>query len=56
MCIRDRTAAFAEYSGKVVKRKTQEKPSVRGRIVQLQEVVKNMAQSLSRNKHQEVER
>ena len=36
------TAAFAEYSGKVVKRKAQEKPSVRGRIVQLQEVVKNM--------------
>ena len=31
------TAAFAEYSGKVVKRKTQEKPSVRGRIAQLQE-------------------
>lgn len=26
------TAAFAEYSGKVVKRKAQEKPSVRGRI------------------------
>ena len=50
------TAAFAEYSGKVVKRKAQEKPSVRGRIAQLQEVVKNMAQSLSRNKHQEVER
>ena len=50
------TAAFAEYSGKVVKRQAQEKPSVRRQLVQLQEAVKKMAQSLSRNKHQEVER
>lgn len=50
------TAAFAEYSGKVVKRQSQEKPSVRRQLVQLQKVVKKMAQTLSRNKHQEVER
>ena len=47
------TAAFAEYSGKVVKRQSQEKPSVRGQLAQLQEVVRKMAQSLSRNKQQE---
>ena len=51
-----RYLVFFKSRDAVVKRKTQEKPSVRGRIVQLQEVVKNMAQSLSRNKHQEVER
>ena len=50
------TAAFAEYSGKVVKRQSQEKPSVRRQLTQLQEVVRKMAQSLSRNKHQEVAR
>ena len=32
------TAAFAEYSGKVVKRQSQEKPSVRRQLTQLQEV------------------
>ena len=50
------TAAFAEYSGKVVKRQDQAKPSIRRQLVQLQEVVKKMAQSLSRNKQQEVAR
>lgn len=50
------TAAFAEYSGKVVKRQFQEKPSVRRQLTQLQEVVRKMAQSLSRNKQQEVTR
>lgn len=50
------TAAFAEYSGKVVKRQTQAKPAIRRQLVQLQEVVKKMAQSLSRNKQQEVAR
>ena len=50
------TAAFAEYSGKVVKRQSQEKPSVRRQLTQLQEVVRKMAQSLSRNKQQEVAR
>lgn len=50
------TAAFAEYSGKVVKRHSQEKPSVRRQLTQLQEVVRKMAQSLSRNKQQEVAR
>ena len=50
------TAAFAEYSGKVVKRQSQEKPSVRGQLAQLQEVVRKMAQSFSRNKQQEVAR
>ena len=50
------TAAFAEYSGKVVKRQSQEKPSVRRQLTQLQEVVRKMAQSLSRNKQQEVTR
>ena len=50
------TAAFAEYSGKVVKRQSQEKPSVRRQLTQLQEVVRKVAQSLSRNKQQEVAR
>ena len=50
------TAAFAEYSGKVVKRQSQEKPSVRRQLTQFQEVVRKMAQSLSRNKQQEVTR
>lgn len=50
------TAAFAEYSGKVVKRQSQEKPLVRRQLTQLQEVVRKMAQSLSRNKQQEVTR
>ena len=50
------TAAFAEYSGKVVKRQSQEKPSVCRQLTQLQEVVRKMAQSLSRNKQQEVTR
>ena len=50
------TAAFAEYSGKVVKRQSQEKPSVRRQLTQFQEVVRKMAQSLSRNKQQEVAR
>ena len=50
------TTAFAEYSGKVVKHQTQAKPSIRRQLVQLQEVVKKMAQSLSRNKQQEVAR
>ena len=48
--------ALAEYSGKVVKRQSQEKPSVRRQLTQLQEVVRKMAQSLSRNKQQEVAR
>ena len=47
------TAAFAEYSGKVVKRQAQAKPSIRRQLVQLQEVVKKMAQSLSSNKQQD---
>ena len=34
------TAAFAEYSGKVIKRQSQEKPSVRRQLTQLQEVVR----------------
>ena len=50
------TAAFREYSGKVVKDKSREKPSIRKQLVKLQEVVKNMAKSLSRSKHQEVDR
>ena len=50
------TAAFAEYSGKVVKRQSQEKPLVRRQLTQFQEVVRKMAQSLSRNKQQEVTR
>lgn len=50
------TAAFQEYSGKVVKSKNREKPSVRKQLVKLQDVVKDMAKSLSRNKHQEVDR
>lgn len=50
------TAAFQEYSGKVVKSKNREKPSVRKQLVKFQDVVKDMAKSLSRNKHQEVDR
>ena len=50
------TAAFAEYSGKVVKRQSQEKPSVRRQLTQLQEVVRKMTQSRSPNKQQEVAR
>ena len=50
------TAAFREYSGRVVKDKSREKPSIRKQLVKLQEVVKNMAKSLSRNKQQEVDR
>ena len=50
------TAAFREYSGRVVKDKSKEKPSIRKQLVKLQEVVKNMAKSLSRNKQQEVDR
>ena len=50
------TAAFQEYSGKVVKKQEKEKPSIRKQLVKLQEAVKEMAKSLSRNKHQEVDR
>ena len=50
------TAAFREYSGRVVKDKSKEKPSIRKQLVKLLEVVKNMAKSLSRNKQQEVDR
>ena len=50
------TAAFREYSGRVVKDKSREKPSIRKQLVKLQEAVKDMAKSLSRNKHQEVDR
>ena len=50
------TAAFREYSGKVVKNQSKEKPSIRKQLSKLQEVVKDMAKSLSRNKSQEVDR
>ena len=50
------TAAFREYSGRVVNDKSREKPSIRRQLVKLQEVVKNMAKSFSRNKQQEVDR
>ena len=50
------TVAFREYSGRVVKDKSREKPSIRKQLVKLQEVVKNMAKSFSRNKQQEVDR
>ena len=50
------TAAFREYSGKVVKSQSKEKPSIRKQLSKLQEVVKDMAKSLSRNKSQEVDR
>lgn len=50
------TAAFREYSGRVVKDKSREKPSIRRQLSKLQEVVKEMTKSLSRNKHQEVDR
>ncbi|MCI8268856.1 MAG: PcfB family protein [Lachnospiraceae bacterium] len=50
------TAAFREYSGRVVKDTFREKPSIRRQLAKLQEVVKDMAKSISRNKHQEVDR
>ena len=50
------TAAFQEYSGKVVKKQEKEKPSIKKQLAKLQEAVKDMAKSLSRNKHQEVDR
>lgn len=50
------TAAFREYSDKVVKSQSREKPSIRKRLSKLQEVVKDMAKSLSKNKSQEVDR
>lgn len=50
------TAAFQEYSGKVVKSREREKPSIRKQLVKLQESVKDMAKSLSRSKRQEVGR
>ena len=50
------TAAFREYSGRVVKDTSREKPSIRRQLSKLQEVVKEMTKSLSRNKHQEVDR
>lgn len=50
------TAAFQEYSGKVVKKQEKEKPSIKKQLAKLQEAVKDMVKSLSRNKHQEVDR
>ena len=50
------TAAFREYSGKVVKSQSREKSSIRKQLSKLQEVVKDMAKSLARNKSQEVDR
>ena len=50
------TAAFREYSGKVVKDKSREKPSIRKQLAKFQEAVRDMAKSLSRNKQQEVDR
>ena len=52
----DALTAFREYSGKVVKSQSKEKPSIRKQLSKLQEVVKDMAKSLSRNKSQEVDR
>ncbi len=50
------TAAFQEYSGKIVKNHGQEKPSVRRQLKKFQEAIQNMAKSVSRTKQQEVDR
>lgn len=50
------TAAFQEYSGKIVKNHRQEKPSVRRQLKKFQEAIQNMAKSVSRTKQQEVDR
>ena len=50
------TAAFAEYSGKVVQRWGKEKPSIRRQLTQLRDMIQDMAKALTRNKHREAER
>lgn len=50
------TAAFQEYSGKIVKNHGREKTSVRRQLKKFQEVIQNMAKSVSRTKQQEVDR
>ena len=50
------TAAFAEYSGKVVQRRGKEKPSIRRQLAQLRDMIQDMAKALTRNKHREAER
>ncbi len=50
------TAAFREYSGKVLKNQAKNKPSIHKQLVKLQDVLKEMATSLSHNKQQEVGR
>ena len=50
------TAAFAEYSGKVVQRRGKEKPSIRRQLTQLRDMIQDMAKALTRNKHREAER
>ena len=43
-------AAFAEYTAKTVKRKAQEKPSVRQALSHFKEVAKNMARDTAKNR------
>ena len=43
-------AAFAEYTAKTVRRKAQEKPSVRQALSHFKEVAKNMARDTARNR------
>ncbi len=50
------TAAFREYSGKVLKNQAKNKPSIHKQLVKLQDVLKEMTTSLSHNKQQEVGR
>ena len=50
------TAAFQEYSGKILRNQEQEKPSIRKQLQKFQEVIQSMSKSLSRNKQQELER
>lgn len=50
------TAAFREYSGKVLKNQAKNKPFIHKQLVKLQDVLKEMTTSLSHNKQQEVGR
>lgn len=50
------TAAFREYSGKVVKNQAKNKPSIYKQLVKLQEALKDITKSLSHNKQQEAGR
>ncbi len=43
------SAAFSEYAGKTMHRKTREKPSIRAQLAQLKETVKNQARAVTQH-------